>query len=174
MNTFRSFQEEDNFPYSRSTYLIDPPTSSNDYGSIPGPSVVTFVNRQMKYLEDDQNMRQGMNGPTMSPVPMGMNGYGPLDAITDDVDNPMSLYSVVHKGPNRKTGASVTSGQAQVAPVHRQSFSQQNGGGSSLGNIMEDSQATCCSHQPLQNFEDTDSEYASKLRRQTHKHLLGK
>ena len=128
----------------------------------------------MKYLEDDQNMKLAMNGPTMSPVPMGMNGYGPLDAITDDVDNPMSLYSVVHKGPNRKTGVNVSSGQSQVAPVHRQSFSQQNGGGSSLGNIMEDnSQSSCCSHQ-LPNFEDTDSEYASKLRRQTHKHLLGK
>ena len=128
----------------------------------------------MKYLEDDQNMKLAMNGPTMSPVPMGMNGYGPLEAITDDVDNPMSLYSVVHKGPNRKTGVNVSSGQAQVAPVHRQSFSQQNGAGSSLGNIMEDnSQASCCSHQ-LPNFEDTDSEYASKLRRQTHKHLLGK
>ena len=132
----------------------------------------------MKYLEDDQNMRGGINGPTMSPVPMGMNGYGPLEAITDDVDNPMSLYSVVHKGPNRKTGGNLASGQTQVAPVHRQSFSQQNAGGSSLGNIMEDylsiSQASCCSHQPLQNFEDTDSEYASKLRRQTHKHLIGK
>jgi hypothetical protein len=139
--------------------------------------VVTFVNQKMKYMEDEYNMNMGMNnGNTISPVPMGINGYGPLEAITDEVDNPMSLYSVVHKGPGRKTGGMV-SAQPQVAPVHRQSFNQQNGG-SSLGNIMEDylsnSQVSCCSHQLPQNFEDTDSEYASKLRRQTHKHLMGK
>ena len=126
----------------------------------------------MKYMEDESNMNGG--GPhTMSPVHMDMNGYGPLEAITDDVDNPMSLYSVVHKGPRGKAGGMA---QAQVAPVHRQPF-QQNGI-SSLGNIMEDylsnSQASCCSHQLQQNFEDTDSEYASKLRRQTHRHLMGR
>ena len=138
--------------------------------------MVTFVNQQMKYMEDEPNINLGMNnGNAISPVPMGLNGYGPLEAITDDVDNPMSLYSVVHKGPGRKTGG-MGSAQPQVVPVHRQSFTQQNGG-SSLGNIMEDylsnSQVSCCSHQLHQNFEDTDSEYASKLRRQTHKHLMG-
>ena len=109
----------------------------------------------------------------ISPVSMGLNGYGPLGAVTDDVDNPMSLYSVVHKG--RKIGG-MASAQAQVAPVHRLAFSQQNG--SPLGNIgdesLSNSQATCCSHQQRQNYEDTDSEYASKLRRQTHRHLMGR
>ena len=166
-------QQEDNFPYSRSTYLIDPPVSSNDNINFPGPAVVTFVNQQMKYMEDDNNM--GMGPTAMSPVPMEINGYGPLEAITDDVDNPMSLYSVVHKGPHRKA-AGVAAAQAQVAPVHRQSVTQKNGG-PALGSIVEDylsnSQASCCSHQLQQNFEDTDSEYASKLRRQTHKHLMG-
>ena len=128
-------------------------------------------------MEDEHNINMGMNnGNTISPVPMGLNGYGTLEAITADVDNPMSLYSVVHKVPGRKAGGMI-SAQPQVAPVHRQSFTHQNGG-SSIGNVMDDylsnSQASCCPQQLHQNFEDTDSEYASKLRRQTHKHLMGR
>ena len=120
-------------------------------------------------------MDGGRDTNVISPVSISLNGYGPLGAITDDVDNPMSLYSVVHKGVRRKIGG-ITSAQAQVAPVHRQAFAQQNG--SSLGGMCDDSlsnsQATCCSHQQRQNYEDTDSEYASKLRRQTHRHLMGR
>ena len=150
--------------------------SSTENGNFSGPAVVTFVNQKMHYM-DEENHRNGVrDGNAMSPVSMGLNGYGPLEAITDDVDNPMSLYSVVHKGAGRKTGG-IASAQTPVAPVHRQSFSQQSGG-PSLGNIVDDylsnSQPTCCSHRLEQNYEDTDSEYANKLRRQTHRHLMGK
>ena len=127
--------------------------------------MVTFVNQKMHYLDEDTNMMGGLE-----------NDYGPIKSINDDVDNPMSLYSVVHKGAARKTGG-VASPQTQVVPVHQHSFSQQNGV-SSLGNLVDDylsnSQTTCCSHHLQQNYEDTDSEYASKLRRTTHRHLMGK
>jgi hypothetical protein len=70
----------------------------------------------------------------------------PLCAYVDD-DNPMSLYSVVHK--NRK---------------HPKQQQQQHSSGDNSIDEM-----------PLrqQNFEDTESEYADELRRQTYRQKMG-
>ena len=109
--------QEDNFPYSHSTYLVDPPSSMcYDQGSYNG------------------------NGHDIQPS----SSTAPLCAYVDD-DNPMSLYSVVHK--NRKL------------PKQQ----QQSSGDNSIDEI------------PMreQNFEDTESEYASELRRQTYRHKIG-
>ena len=99
-----SFQE-DNLPYSRSTYLIDPPTS---------------FEQQQRYSNTFSN--QGQNRPF--------------------VEDPMSLYSVVHK--ERKP---------------RNSLNQSD---------------SPCSIEHHMNYEDTESEYASELRRQTYLQKIGK
>ena len=87
----------------------------------------------------DQGSYNG-NGHDIQPS----SSTAPLCAYVDD-DNPMSLYSVVHK--NRKL------------PKQQ----QQSSGDNSIDEI------------PMreQNFEDTESEYASELRRQTYRHKIG-
>ena len=62
---FNSILQEDNLPYSRSTYLIDPPTS--------------FEQQQQRYSN------------TFS------NGSSSVVRAFAPVEDPMSLYSVVHK-----------------------------------------------------------------------------
>ena len=100
--------QEDNIPYSRSTYLIDPPTS---------------FEQQQRYSNTFTNVR----------------GY---------IEDPMSLYSVVHK--DRKN--------------NRNSLLQQT----------PDSSDSPCSIEQHMNYEDTESEYASELRRQTYLQKIGK
>ena len=110
-------QQEDNFPYSRSTYLIDPPESQ-----VPVHGRVTF--EQGHFDQEDT-----VSGSIPPPMPQ----LNPTD-----VDNPMSLYSVIHK--DRK------------APLASR----------------EETETPCD-----KNYEDTESEYAVQLRRQTHRHLMG-
>ena len=103
--------QEDNIPYSRSTYLIDPPTS---------------FEQQQRYSNTFTNART----------------Y---------IEDPMSLYSVVHK--DRKNG-------------NRNSLLIQN--------QTPDSSDSPCSLDQHMNYEDTESEYASELRRQTYLQKIGK
>jgi hypothetical protein len=116
----RCLFQEDNFPYSHSTYLVDPPNA----------------------LCYDQGSYNGHSGADIQPS----SSTAPLCAYVDD-DNPMSLYSVVHK--NRKLG--------------KQQQQQQSSGDNSIDEA------------PLrqQNFEDTESEYAIELRRQTYRQKMG-
>ena len=93
--------QEDNIPYSRSTYLIDPPTS------------VAF-----------EHQNHIMNAKLY-------------------VEDPMSLYSVVHKERKRNSA-------------------------------MQDTSDSPCSIEHQMNYEDTESEYASELRRQTYLQKIGK
>ena len=104
LKNFIWFFQEDNLPYSRSTYLIDPPTS--------------FEQQQQRYSNTFSN---------------GSARFAP-------VEDPMSLYSVVHK--ERK---------------------------------LINSDSPCSIEQaPTMNYEDTESEYASELRRQTYLQKIGK
>lgn len=109
--------QEANFPYSHSTYLIDPPNGS-------------------RY---DQN---SYNGTDIQPS----SSTAPLCAYIEE-DNPMSLYSVVHK--NRKNGKAPTISDG--------------------GNSIDETPMG----QQQQNFEDTESEYAIELRRQTYRQKIG-
>ena len=106
---FHSIFQEDNLPYSRSTYLIDPPTS--------------FEQQQQRYSN------------TFS------NGSSVVRAFAP-VEDPMSLYSVVHK--DRKVLQS------------------------------NQSDSPCSIEHQTMNYEDTESEYASELRRQTYLQKIGK
>lgn len=101
--------QEDNIPYSRSTYLIDPPTSFE----------------QQRYQNTFNNVARAYN------------------------DDPMSLYSVVHKERKRNS---------LLQPP------------SSAGMDTSDSP---CSIEHHMNYEDTESEYASELRRQTYLQKIG-
>ena len=117
--------QEDNIPYSRSTYLIDPPTSfeqsqtySNTFGNASRPT----------YVED-----------------------------------PMSLYSVVHK--ERKT----TNCRNSMIQLPSDGGNSGSGGTASVA-----ADSPCSIEQHMQNYEDTESEYASELRRQTYLQKIGK
>merc|ERR1712241_588263 len=103
----QAYLMEDNIPYSRSTYLIDPPTS---------------FEQQQRYSNTFTNVR----------------GY---------IEDPMSLYSVVHK--DRKN--------------NRNSLLQQT----------PDPSDSPCSIEQHMNYGDTESEYASELRRQTYLQKIG-
>jgi len=104
----QAYLMEDNLPYSRSTYLIDPPTS--------------FEQQQQRYSN------------TFS------NGSSVVRAFAP-VEDPMSLYSVVHK--DRKVLQS------------------------------NQSDSPCSIEHQTMNYEDTESEYASELRRQTYLQKIG-
>ena len=106
--TNRFFFQEDNIPYSRSTYLIDPPTS------------VAFEHPHL------QHQPQHINAKLY-------------------VEDPMSLYSVVHKERKRNSAA-----------------------------VQDNSSDSPCSLEHQMNYEDTESEYASELRRQTYLQKIGK
>ena len=101
--------QEDNIPYSRSTYLIDPPTS------------VAFEHPHLV-----QHQPQHINAKLY-------------------VEDPMSLYSVVHKERKRNRAA-----------------------------VQDNSSDSPCSLEHQMNYEDTESEYASELRRQTYLQKIGK
>ena len=62
------------------------------------------------------------------------------------VEDPMSLYSVVHKDRKRNSAA-----------LHQ-----------------DTSDSPCSIEQQMMNYEDTESEYASELRRQTYLQKIGK
>mgnify|MGYP001158886630 CR=1 FL=1 len=113
-----SLLQEDNIPYSRSTYLIDPPTS---------------FEQQQRYSNTFTNAR----------------AY---------IEDPMSLYSVVHK--DRKNN-----GQNN----QRSSLLIQNN-----QNTPDSSDSPCSIEQHIHNYEDTESEYACELRRQTYLQKIGK
>ena len=110
--------QEDNIPYSRSTYLIDPPTS---------------FEQQQRYSNTFTNAR----------------AY---------IEDPMSLYSVVHK--DRKSN-----GQNN----QRSSLLIQNN-----QNTPDSSDSPCSIEQHIHNYEDTESEYACALIRQKKKKKIGK
>ena len=61
------------------------------------------------------------------------------------VEDPMSLYSVVHKERKRNSAA-----------------------------LIQDTSDSPCSIEQHMNYEDTESEYASELRRQTYLQKIGK
>jgi len=111
----QAYLMEDNIPYSRSTYLIDPPTS------------VAF--------EHHPHLQQ------IQPQHINAKLY---------VEDPMSLYSVVHKERKRNSAAMMS------VPDN---------------NSNSDSP---CSLEHQMNYEDTESEYASELRRQTYLQKIGK
>ena len=114
-----SLLQEDNIPYSRSTYLIDPPTS---------------FEQQQRYSNTFTNAR----------------AY---------IEDPMSLYSVVHK--DRKNN-----GQNN----QRNSLLIQN----NQNTPPDSSDSPCSIEQHIHNYEDTESEYACELRRQTYLQKIGK
>ena len=106
-NNFLPNFQEDNFPFSHSTYLVDSPTSV--------PYNVTNIQTS--------------------------SSTAPLCSHIDD-DNSLPLYGAVHKtGPNNRHSASA------------EEFSY-------------DAQRNL-------NFEDSESDYASELRRQTYRQKLG-
>ena len=107
-NRFFFIFQEDNIPYSRSTYLIDPPTS------------VAFEHPHL------QHQPQHINAKLY-------------------VEDPMSLYSVVHKERKRNSAT-----------------------------VQDNSSDSPCSLEHQMNYEDTESEYASELRRQTYLQKIGK
>jgi hypothetical protein len=80
---------------------------------------------------------------------MAFEHYSVADAVPNCqrayVEDPMSLYSVVHK--DRKNRAST--------------------------NFQDCSESPCSIENQLQNYEDTESEYASELRRQTYLQKIG-
>ncbi len=118
--------QEDNLPYSRSTYLVDTPG--------PLPTSMSF------------------EGHLVTPA-----GYTPGAATQNSaVEDPMSLYSVVHK--NKKSNGNVR------PPI-------ENGHSASSDSPCSIEQ-NLCNHSP--NYEDTESEYASELRRQTYLQKIGK
>ena len=112
--------QEDNIPYSRSTYLIDPPTS---------------FEQQQRYSNTFTNAR----------------AY---------IEDPMSLYSVVHK--DRKSNGQ----NNQRSSLLIQNNQQQN--------TPDSSDSPCSIEQHIHNYEDTESEYACELRRQTYLQKIGK
>jgi len=151
-----AYLQEDNFPYSRSTYLIDPPEVPVHNGNggnrvtfessqVPPPSAyhhhTGHAHQQLPQLSQQQQQLQDQDetGSTCMPPPMPQ-----LSQLSDHHD-PMSLYSVIHK--ERK--------QQQMAP---------------LASREETETPSCVGDK---NYEDTESEYAVQLRRQTHRHLMG-
>ena len=65
--------------------------------------------------------------------------------------DPMALYSVIHKEPKRNS-------HQQMAP---------------LASREETETPSIAAHSQRNSYEDTESEYAVQLRRQTHRHLMG-
>jgi len=90
----------------------------------------------------DQNSYHS-NGNDIQPS----SSTAPLCAYVDDVDNPMSLYSVVHKNRN----------PSSVQQHH-----------SSGDNSIDEAPLR------MQNYEDSESEYANELRKQTYRQNFGK
>ena len=66
------------------------------------------------------------------------------------VEDPMSLYSVVHKDRKRNSAAMVSQ------------------------NDNSSNDSPCSLEHQMMNYEDTESEYASELRRQTYLQKIGK
>lgn len=117
---------EDNYPYSRSTYLVDPPMPSQ------GPAITFDEQVQTPY----------------SPV----EAQPPINAYDED---PMSLYSVVHKTRKPPSSSTTTTATLRDHSDSPSSIEQQQ------------------QHQLQQNYEDTESEYAHELRKQTYRHKMG-
>ena len=115
-----SLLQEDNIPYSRSTYLIDPPTS---------------FEQQQRYSNTFTNAR----------------AY---------IEDPMSLYSVVHK--DRKNNGQNNQRNSLLIQNNQQQ------------NTPDSSDSPCSIEQHIHNYEDTESEYACELRRQTYLQKIGK